>query len=96
MWAEAMTELGTSAGIVGLLLGGALFLLVVTFVGLCVLSLRPNPDRQQHVLALLGRLTELAAALRSGTTPGSPPATPAPAVTEGAREKLEDNSGDNR
>jgi hypothetical protein len=94
MRVEAMKDLATSAGLVGLLLAGALFLLVVTFVALCVASLRKDSDKQ-HLLALLGRITELAAALRSGTAPVSHPATPAPTALDGVRANPDD-SGDNR
>jgi len=75
MW-EAVTNMGMSVGVASVVLSGSLLLLVLTFVVLCFLSLRQDAGGRAHALALLGRLNELVAALRSGQAP-SPPTAPA-------------------
>ncbi|MGY1659642.1 hypothetical protein ACI78Q_00270 [Geodermatophilus sp. SYSU D00705] len=74
-----MAELGTVAGLTGLGLVIAVLLIVVVFVGLGIWSLRQDPTRQTHVLALLDRLVNLVAAVRAGA-PASPAEDSAPTV----------------
>ena len=63
------SDAGLAAGVLGLVVSGAIGLLVVVFIGIALVAVCVRQEQHDRMLAVLDRLTALVAAVRGGKSP---------------------------